>query len=285
MVKNGLIKFTCPKCAEVLEEHRGHINQEFFDFVLAQNNAPSTPTATADHDTKIRELQMELDKLNEENQALKIRRQNIESGVTKRARDTEGNTIFHDQFHFVTDLVKNILEQSQKSNLEIFSKLETTIGKFGDGLTKVFKRMDKIESVIKDLTVSKPVQSVNSTPSRLITQTANSISSKESLILSEIKHKMTNAAPSIKLTMKCDNEQVLRDILMPFRTDGIIMSMNLLNMFENGNQFILSFKTQADITNVTNYIAQTYGHSIEVTVTKEFKPAIKIIGIYLRRNS
>lgn len=205
---------------------------------------------------------------------------------------TANYIIITDNTRFLTDFVTNIIQQSEQRTQVMLNTFSEQLSVINQNFTQMNARFDKMDNLVQSLSIqnSVPVSNAPVSTSNLTDnfskQKSDSLTKKSSGILSNYRHQIRNVAPSIRITFKETEAQVINDVILPkFRMDSILMSLNLINVVELNRSFLLTFKSQVDLNSAKAHIQDNYGDYIIMEEPKAFKPSIKIAGLFINKET
>lgn len=277
MQKNDLIAFTCPECNNTLAKHFGKITDDYLGFADRQIMETTTNNRQlVDLQQEISTLGEKLKKVTEERNLVVEQISNLR--VNKRARTDTVDEIQDNNMMMVVEIVIQLIEQSNKRTEALIEKSDKRnlehIKKMNDTIASFEGKLDKITTIVPNQNTKIISEKVEPKVPLKVTP---------SIPLTQVQFNISKAAPTLKLRTVNTDKQVYDDVILPtFRNDKQLRKLNLIDMAENGNQFLITFKTPEDVTSATNHIREKYGDQIIIEPSKKCMPSIKIVGICSR---
>lgn len=285
-LENTRLRAVSQTDAQTIAKYKENIQQLQLklDKLIEENRKLTSNTDSSSYNEfqiKLQELQVKLNEAYAENENLRKIKDDL-SRNAKRQRNNEGNIIFNEQTHGISELIKDLINQSEQRTQSMIDTFKNSLKSVTDNFQAINQRLDKLDGVTNTQIQSQPISNITSLSKKKSTVNVPEITKKASGTLTNYRFNIRNAAPSLKIIFDQTNIQLLKDVILPkFRLDTTLMSLNLINVIENNFTFILTFKTKEDVTSAKSHITSTYGNNIIIEDVTPYTPTIKIVGMFL----
>lgn len=197
--------------------------------------------------------------------------------------NNEGNVILNEQTHGITELIKELIQQSEQKTQTLIDTFKDSLKTVTENFQNINQRLEKLDRIImNNQSASNQIADTTHLSHKKSKIAVTEITKKSSGTLTSYRFNIRSVAPSVKITFNQSNLQLLKDVILPkFRLDSTLMSLNLINVVENNFSFILTFKTKEDVTSAKSHITTNYGNYVIIEDVKPYCPTIKIVGMYL----
>lgn len=269
MKKNRLLAFHCPACHALIAKHQGKITDEFI--AHAEYNVQINEM----NSKQIEDMKKELSSLNKHLQKATTERNAIADQVNSRGKRARNEDSSEENMVVIMGIVKQMIESSNKTMETLIKNSEERnnqqIKLLTAALTSFEERFGNSKNV-ESTTVTKVVKDVN-VP----------LKKADSELFTEIQFGLNQIGFSLKITFDTTDKKNYDEIIFPaYRNDTVIRTFNLISVAENGNQFVLTFKSKTDRASAIAYMKEKFGDYVKFERPKEFIPMVKIVGLFAR---